>query len=181
MVGLILALAFCAQAQLEAPRVPPAKAAVRYTLDDLLKLKRAQLVALYKTLGPGPIPDGDSKGRATLEAGTGAGAASQRVLGLFWQGKVFKRLDETRGELVNKILGGRAIKAKVYLAESVLDKKTSIILDYGAIHDLVIRNIRDEIRMASPGVYFGFAYVKDPGSPSGFQDDPLIFALDFNK
>jgi hypothetical protein len=164
---------------------PPAPAPASAPIDDkavtlkkLLGMNRGQLDALYKTLPAGPIPDGDSNGRATLSAGSGFGAGSEKVLHVFWQGKVFKKLDDKHGELVNKIVGAKLIKAEVYYEKSLLDGKESIILDYSKIPDLVLHGIRDEIRMASPGVYFGYAYIH---GPFGWTKKPLIFALDFNK
>jgi hypothetical protein len=162
--------------QAPAPAAPVEDKTV--TLKKLLGMNREQLDALYKTLPAGPIPDGDSNGRATLSSGSGFGRVSEDVLHALWQGKVFKKIDEKHGELVNKILGNPAIKAQVYYEKSLLDGKESIILDYSKFPDLIIRGIRDEIRMASPGVYFGYAYMH---GPFGWTKKPLIFALDFNK
>jgi len=166
-----------APAPVPAPPPPTANPAP-LTQKDLMAMSRDKLDALYQTLPAGPIPDGDSKGRATLSAGSGFGAGSEKVLGVFWQGKIFHRIDAQNGELVNKILGAPAIKAKVYYDKSLLDGEDSIILDYSCVPDLVIHNIRDEIRMAAPGIYFGYAYFK---GPFGWSKKPLIFALDFNK
>lgn len=158
--------------------VAPAQAPEPIRLADLTRMKRKELLKVYALLSAGPIPDGDSKGRATLDAGTGFGKVSEKALGVFWQGKVFHKIDERRAELINKILGGKAIKAEVYYGFSLADGKPSIILDYSKIPDLVIHGIRDEIRMAAPGLYVGYAYMK---GPFGWSKDPLIFALDFNK
>ncbi|MBI3554038.1 MAG: hypothetical protein HY077_16200 [Elusimicrobia bacterium] len=164
----------------DAPAAVPAPAPKpELTQKDLMAMTREQIETLYKTLPAGPIPDGDSKGRATLSAGSGFGAGSEKFLAMFWQGKIFHRIDEKHGELVNKILGKPAIKAEVYFDKSRLDGKESIILDYSKVSDLVVHGIRDEIRMAAPGLYIGFAYRRR--LIGTWTDKPLIFALDFNK
>ena len=80
-----------------------------------------------------------------------------KFINLFaWQGKVF---DAKNGVLRNKILplGLNAIIAKVYKADSWLDGKECIVLDYSDT-SLVAHWIRDEIREISPGVYLGKVY-----------------------
>ena len=73
-----------------------------------------------------------------------------------WQGKVF---DPEKGVLRNRILpfGLNAIIAKVYKADSWLDGKECIVLDYSDT-SLVAQWIRDEIREISPKFYLGKVY-----------------------
>jgi hypothetical protein len=77
---------------------------------------------------------------------------------LFWQGKVF---DPPEGTLKNKVspLGVRAIRARVYVGDSWLDRGTeAIVLDYSRT-SLVARWIRDEIREVAPGLWLGKVFV----------------------
>lgn len=139
----------------------------------LLSRKRSDLEALYKASAPGQIPDGKSRGFAAVAPGTAAGGVSQALFSLFWHGKVF---DRARGELVNRLTVGRLVKAKVFIGPSWLDGKPSVIIDYKGT-SWVAGAIRDEIREISPGVYLGFAYVRDgDGDPRA----DIVFALDFN-
>jgi hypothetical protein len=144
------------------------------TTHQLLNMRRKALEALYKTLPPGPIPDGKSNGIASREPGTVFGKISQKVLGAFWQGKVF---DRAGGQLINRLTTGESIKAKVFVGESWLDGKPAIIIDYKDTSRLA-GFIRDEIREAAPGVYFGFAYERQQ---DGSAHANVIFALDFNS
>ncbi|MFI5345960.1 MAG: hypothetical protein ACHQ51_06255 [Elusimicrobiota bacterium] len=141
----------------------------------LMDRKRADLEALYRASGSGPIPDGKSDGLATLDSGTAAGRASEALFSFFWHGKVF---DAKKGELVNRLVIGRAVKAKVFIGPSWLDGKPSVIIDYKGT-SWVAGAIRDEIRMVSPGVYLGFAYVRAPDGGAPRAD--ILFALDFTS
>jgi hypothetical protein len=144
------------------------------TAHSLLTMRRKALEELYKTLPPGPIPDGKSDGIASREPGTVFGKISQKVLGAFWQGKVF---DRAHGQLINRLTTGEMVKAKVFVGESWLDGKPSIIIDYKDTSKIA-GFIRDEIREAAPGVYFGFAYEREQ---DGGAHANIIFALDFNS
>ena len=126
-------------------------------VDDLHRMTRDQLDALFKSSAAGLIPVGDTRGAAMFLPGTKWGHPLAAVARLgFWQGKVF---DEKTGELVNKILpfGIRAIKARVYKALSWVDSKECIVLDYSKT-SLFARVIRDEIREVSPGLYLGVVF-----------------------
>lgn len=174
---LVLAGSAFAQAAPEVFNDAPAPAAVTagpLTTHQLLDMRRKALEALYKTLPPGPIPDGPSDGIASREPGTIFGKISQKVLGAFWQGKVF---DRARGQLINRLTTGESVKAKVFIGESWLDGKPAIIIDYKDTSKIA-GFIRDEIREAAPGVYFGFAYERQQ---DGGAHANIIFALDFNS
>ena len=141
----------------------------------LMDRKRADLEALYRASASGPVPDGVSDGLATLDSGTAAGRASEALFSFFWHGKVF---DAKKGELVNRLAVGRLVHAKVFIGPSWLDGKPSVIIDYQG-KSWIAGAIRDEIRMVSPGVYLGFAYVRNPigGAPRA----DVLFALDFTS
>ena len=69
------------------------------------------------------------------------------------------RFDGKRGVLTNRIsaLGLNAIVADVYKADSWLDQKECVVLDYSKT-SLLAHWIRDEIRMLEPGFYLGKVY-----------------------
>jgi hypothetical protein len=129
-------------------------------MSDLLRLSQQQLDDLFRASPAGPIPDGESKGKAIIHPGTWwARALARLVHGLAWQGKVFTRNSDGDGAtLQNKITaaGVSAIVARVYYTESWLDGKECIVLDYSKT-SLLARKIRDEIRLIDPArrIYLG--------------------------
>jgi hypothetical protein len=128
-----------------------------YDVQQLLKMSQAQLDELFTSSEAGDIPDGEATGTAIVAPGTTYSPDIARFINLFaWQGKVF---DAKNGVLRNKILplGLNAIIARVYKANSWLDDKECIVLDYSDT-SLVAHWIRDEIREISPGVYLGKVY-----------------------
>jgi hypothetical protein len=128
-----------------------------YDVQRLLKMSQGQLDELFSNSEPGDIPDGEAIGTAIVAPGTTYSPDIAKFINLFaWQGKIF---DAKNGVLRNKILplGLNAIIAKVYKADSWLDGKQCIVLDYSDT-SLVAHWIRDEIREISPGVYLGKVY-----------------------
>jgi hypothetical protein len=128
-----------------------------YDVQQLLKMSRAELDALFTRCEPGPIPDGQAEGTAIIAPGTTFSPEIARLVNIFaWQGKTF---DAKAGVLRNRILllGLNAIVAKVYKAPSWLDGKECIVLDYSDT-SLVAQWIRDEIRQVQPGLYLGKVY-----------------------
>lgn len=150
--------------------IPP-----RLTLDGLMRMSRSELDKLYRSSELGPLPDGDSAGRATIPSPRGGARAWEPLFSIFWSGKIFERdtKDASRGRLINKTLIGRCFPASVYLADSRLDGKKSIVIDYKECWTPVIRSVRDEIRRVDRDLYLGYAYVG--------QWQALAFALDFAK
>lgn len=145
------------------------------TTDDLLKLHKDELDALFSKAPAGDVPEGDTDGTAIIASGTVYSGAIAKIVNCFaWQGKVFKRdkVDPQRATLRNKltVLGFEAIIAQVYKDKSLYDGKECIVLDYSDT-STVAGWIRDEIREVQPGLYLGKVY--------GHHDKPLIhFALE---
>lgn len=128
-----------------------------YDVQKLLTMSQMQLDALFTASSAGEIPDGEAEGTAIVAPGTSFSPNIAKFISNFaWQGKVF---DAKKGVLRNKILplGLNAIIAKVYKADSWLDDKECIVLDYSDT-SLLAHWIRDEIRQISPGVYLGKVY-----------------------
>jgi hypothetical protein len=128
-----------------------------YDVQQLLTMSQEQLDALFSASPAGAIPDGEAEGTAIVAPGTTYSPNIARFISNFaWQGKVF---DAEKGLLRNKILplGLNAIIARVYKAESWLDGKECIVLDY-ADTSLLAHWIRDEIREIGPGRYLGKVY-----------------------
>jgi hypothetical protein len=126
-------------------------------VEELLDKSQAALDALYSAHEAGPIPHGSLEGTLIIAPGTRFARPIARLTKIFiWQGKVF---DASRGAMRNRVLpfGVEAVVAKIYRAQSWLDSKECIVLDYSET-SVVARWIRDEIRLIAPGVYLGKAY-----------------------
>lgn len=131
--------------------------AVPYDVQELLKMSQPELDELFTNSPPGEIPDGEAEGTAIVAPGSTFSPEIANFVSHFaWQGKIF---DAKKGVLRNKILplSLNAIIAKVYKAESWLDGKECIVLDYSDT-SLVAHWIRDEIREISPAAYLGKVY-----------------------
>ena len=127
------------------------------SVDELLKMSRAQLDALFEASDAGPIPNGEAQGTAIIAPGTTFSKEIATFINHFaWQGKNF---DATRGVLSNRILpfGLNAIIAEVYKDVSWLDGRECIVLDYSKT-SLLAHWIRDEIRQIGPNFYLGKVY-----------------------
>lgn len=127
------------------------------TVADLFAKSQDELDALFTQAETGPIPDGEAKGTAIIAPGKPFSDEIAKVVELFfWQGKIF---DAERGVLRNLILplGLKAIVATVYRADSWLDGKECIVIDYSET-SLVASRVRDEIRQVAPGLYLGKVY-----------------------
>ena len=139
-----------------------------YTLDQLVRMDRYQLEALYRAAEPGRAPDGVTRGRAIMNPGSRLTVPASRVVRVLWQGKVFT--DD--GMMVNRVLGMRAVHARVYVGESWLDGRPSVIMDYAGTSRL-FPEVRDEVREVSPGVWLGVMYTRKPTGP----EQTMFFAL----
>ncbi len=124
---------------------------------QLLRLRRAELDELFAFAKAGPAPEGEYRGTLIfpLDAPPLRGAAAL-VGSLAWRGKVF---DAKAGRVTNRVLpfGVRAVTAEVRKAQSWLDGRECIVLDYSRT-SLVARGVRDELRLLRPGLYLGRAY-----------------------
>jgi hypothetical protein len=127
------------------------------TAVNLLKMSQDELDELFRASPAGPIPAGEGEGTVIFAPDTPVSDVAAKLAHLIaWKGKVF---DPERGELRNEIgpTGARAIRAKVYYADSWFDQKEAIILDYHET-SLVAHLIRDEIRLVAPGLYLGIVF-----------------------
>ncbi|HEX4612701.1 MAG TPA: hypothetical protein VH092_31185 [Urbifossiella sp.] len=139
-----------------------------YTLDDLVRMDRAQLEAIYRAAEIGHTPAGVTRGRAIMNPGGRLTVPASRVTRVLWQGKVFT--DD--GMMVNRVLGLRAVHARVYAGESWLDGRPAVVMDYAGTSRL-FPDVRDEVREVSPGVWLGVMYVRKPAGP----EQAMFFAL----
>jgi len=131
-----------------------------YDPATLLAMSTAQLDQLFGGAPPGQIPNGEAQGTALIDPGTTKAPEIAKLVNHFaWQGKVF---DAANGTLVNHItvFGFKAILAKVYPGQSLIDKKPCIVLDYSQT-SIVAHWVRDEIRNIAPNVYLGPVYWDD--------------------
>lgn len=127
-------------------------------INSWLAMSRSDLDTLYQKAKPGPIPQGDTLGTAILAGGPFAKVIAKLARSLAWQGKVFDTFGPSydTGVVVNKVtpVGLNLIVAKVYRDKSWMDGEDTIVIDYSQT-SLLARQIRDEIREISPGLYLG--------------------------
>lgn len=142
------------------------------SVDEMRLMTQDQLDEVYLNAAAGPMPDGESDGTAVFFPGALINTPTQLLAALIWQGKVFDTDDSI---LVNKVFGFRAIKAELYVGESLFDGRESNIIDYSRTSILAHR-IRDEIRLVGDNVYLGRAYLR-----TWIGDFNVVnFVLDFN-
>jgi hypothetical protein len=140
------------------------------SIDQLVRLSGPELDALYRGGAAAPVPSGKVRGRAILYPGTRLARPASGVARVMWQGKIF---DPANSSAVNKFFGVRIIRGNLYYAESWLDGRPSLILDYCET-SRVYRPYRDEIREVAPGIYLGLMYERTQPAPTL----KMYFALD---
>jgi hypothetical protein len=130
---------------------------------ELVRMSRADLESLYRSAEVGVIPLGSTRGRAIYRPGTRVTVPASWAVHVLWRGKVFRE----DGTMVNRTFAGRAVTARVYIGESWLDGRPTLVLDYADTSKL-FRDVRDEQREIAPGLYLGLTYVRG-------QPDPVFF------
>ncbi len=140
------------------------------SLEQLVGMGPAQLDQIYRQAVPGVTPEGRVKGRALLFPGKKLAGPASGMARVFWQGKVFRSEDSTA---VNRFLGMRVIRGRIYQGPSWLDGRPSMILDYQGTSRVYGKN-RDEIRQIAPGLYLGLMYARTAPQPT----KTMYFALD---
>ncbi len=161
--ALAITLTLSGTAAAQEPPVP-----IRGT-GDLLRMSQPELEALYRCADVGTVPLGSTRGRAIYHPGTRVTVPASRAIHVLWRGKVFR--DD--GTMVNRTFAGRAVTARVYVGESWLDGRPSLVLDYDDTSRL-FHDVRDEQREVAPGVYLGITYIRRCGEP----ELAMFYALD---
>lgn len=131
------------------------------SIEQLVTMDPAALDQLYTQASAGTVPSGKVRGRAIVFPGTRLAGPSSKVARLCWQGKIFGPGGDT---VVNRFFGLRMIRGNVYYAESWLDGRQSLIIDYSET-SLVYARYRDEIREVAPGIYLGLMYARTCPQP----------------
>jgi hypothetical protein len=112
------------------------------------------LEQIYRAAEPGARPAGFYRGHVVLPPCSFLAGPRAKTSNFLWQGKHF--CDDT---LINQWRGVRLIQAQVAPGESWLDGRPAHILDYQ--HTSILwRDVRDETREVSPGVYIGAMYLR---------------------
>ena len=147
-------------------------------LDCLQRMTFKELYDLYlNSAAPASLSelDGDASGRmlAWRRPATGLLAGLLKKLGQSgsfpWEGKSFRSSGGFEGDGINrvKLFGKRRwFPFATRLGPSIIDGRSTFVLDYAArSNPPLIRSIVDEVREASPGLYFGPAALKVGGKP----------------
>lgn len=125
---------------------------------SLLGMRNRDLDQLFRASPPGDVPLGLTEGTVYLFPGTRvARPLAAFVRRLWWQGKV---VDRSGTWLLNRLgpFSTHLIKADVYRADSWVDGRECIVLDYSRT-SFVARGVRDEIRLVGPHLYLGLAWL----------------------
>jgi len=117
------------------------------SVEELRRMSWCELEQLYRELPPGKGPCGYLPGKSIY-----CSRLRSCSTNLAWKGKHF-----CDGIMINQWAGWRAVDARVYIGESWLDCKPSIILDYRGRCGMW-SDVRDEIREVCPDVYLGIMY-----------------------
>lgn len=129
---------------------------------SLLRMSPCELNKIYMTGHPGPVPSGFYPGTPIMYAGTHLALPVSNMVGSLWKGKVICRDEEIMRNLVGKRL---VVPAAIYPAESWLDGKPALIMDYQGMGTRWADRGRDEIRQIAPHLYLGITYIRDNPQP----------------
>lgn len=163
----------------------------RPTLESLSRASFRDLETLYREAhAPSSLSalEGALRGRALASAGPLGHGLPFTLLRLVarsrafpWAGKTFHARDQERGEGANRVrlFGTREWFAfSMRLAPSALDGAPCVLLDYDrADNPFFLRRIRDELREAAPGLFFGPATWRTRGTPAVL----VWFAVDASR
>jgi hypothetical protein len=141
-----------------------------HCLEELAQMSWPDLEQLYRASAPGPIPTGYTRGLPIYCPEERLAATRSALTRRLWHGKHFSPCD---GTLVNQWCGIKAIRARVFCAESWLDGGPAIVMDYGGM-SWVWNDVRDEIREVAPGLYLGAMFRRHDPQPK-FK---MFFALE---
>jgi hypothetical protein len=137
------------------------------TMDELAALSVGELRRVYARAEPPESLDalaGAPAGRMLSvvgpldRPGVRSGVARLAKARWFpWRGKTFRAFDAASGEGVNRVtLLGDKYRFGLSLGRSVLDDRPCVVLDYDRTgNPWAIRQIRDELREVSPGLFLG--------------------------
>lgn len=116
-----------------------------------LKLSRTELDETFSAATVSAIPRGEFDGILIVWVPGLSWPIAAAIRALVWHGKVFDR-----NSVVNRVTPFRlaSVRGRVYLSESWLDGRPSIVIDYSKT-SLIAKHVRDEIREVRPGVFLG--------------------------
>ncbi|QDU61826.1 hypothetical protein Pan216_26910 [Planctomycetes bacterium Pan216] len=127
------------------------------SLERLACMNWPELDALYRQSDGATIPVGRANGLALYPPCEKMTPIRSKVTRFVWRGKIFR---PCKGDLINQWAGFRAVKANVSVGPSWVDGRDAVIMDYQGKSPIVWRNVRDEMREVSPGLYLGVMQVR---------------------
>lgn len=121
-------------------------------LEDLARCNPSQLDALFSFGTVSGIPTGRLRGLPLVNPGSRSSVAASQGGRLAWSGK---RIDANGLGAINFFFGIPSVRANTRIEPSLRDGRPAIVLDYSQ-SSFVYRNVRDEIREISPGIFLGY-------------------------
>jgi hypothetical protein len=122
-----------------------------HTIKSWLNLSRTELDEIFSAATAGAVPRGEFEGVLIVWVPVLSWIIAAAIRALVWRGKVFDR--DTVVNLVTPFQLA-TVRGQVYVCESWLDAKPSIVIDYSKT-SVIAKHVRDEIREVRPGVFLG--------------------------
>jgi hypothetical protein len=157
----------------------------KWSVERLLSLTKAEVVALWKTLDPPAFTELDghymglipNAGAPATQKSTGDFMYNQESTRGYWLGKAYKPTSATKGEGYNRwrFPGGKVVlnlRFGTAIATSLIDDKPSYMMYYGAYNKN--STLIDELRKLDDYIYIGMG-TTDQGN--GKRSDPGHFVL----
>lgn len=121
-------------------------------LEDLARCNPSQLDALFSFGTVSSIPTGRLRGLPLVNPGSRSAIAVSQGGRVAWSGK---RIDANGLGAINFFFGIPSVRANTRIEPSLRDGRPAIVLDYSQ-SSWLYRNVRDEIREISPGIFLGY-------------------------
>jgi hypothetical protein len=152
LTGLILLLALGPSSE-RVRGAPPGGVPTLYTVCDLKRMTPCELEQLFASVEVGPMPSGWMPGELLVLTDFPMPRISEALARGNWRGKQLG----PDGSFVNQFRYRQRFSSQAVIAPSLYDGRPAIVMAYPPDTPF-FRNIRDEFREVSPGLYLGRIY-----------------------
>ncbi len=152
LTGLIL-LSALNPSQERVRGADPGVAPTLYTVCALKQMTPCELEHLFASAGVGQIPSGWTPGELLVLTDFPIPKVSEALARRYWMGKEI----QPDGSFINQFRYRQRFPSKAVIGPSLYDGKPAIVMAYPPGTPF-FRNIHDEFREVSPGLYLGRIY-----------------------